>query len=52
MANFEKKFKHNTFATRFTTARQDWTTPQDLFDKLDKEFHFEWDLAASAENTK
>ena len=52
MANFDKKFKHNTFATRFVTSRQDWTTPQYLSDKLNKEFNFNYDLAASAENTK
>jgi len=43
MANFNNKFD---------SIRQDWDTPQLLFDKVNKEFNFEWDLAASKENTK
>jgi len=35
-----------------TTDRKDWATPQWLYDKLDAEFHFTIDLAATAENTK
>lgn len=30
----------------------DWTTPQDLYDQLDKEFHFTIDVAATPQNTK
>jgi phage N-6-adenine-methyltransferase len=37
-------------ATRFSSQRQDWTTPRSLFDQLDREFSFEWDLAASSDN--
>lgn len=33
-------------------GRNDWGTPQILFDLLDKEFHFTLDVCASAENTK
>jgi phage N-6-adenine-methyltransferase len=43
MANFNNKFD---------SIRQDWDTPQSLFDKLNQEFNFEWDLAASDKNTK
>ncbi len=50
MADFDKKFTHNQFSTRFNTSRQDWTTPKYLFDKLNQEFNFECDLAASHEN--
>lgn len=32
--------------------RQDWETPQWLFDELDREFHFTLDAAATKENTK
>ena len=32
--------------------RNDWATPQELFDVLDAEFHFTVDAAASAENAK
>ena len=29
-----------------------WETPQDLFNELDKEFHFDLDVCATPENTK
>ena len=38
------------FSTKFTSTRQDWTTPKSLYNVLDAEFHFEWDLAASDTN--
>ena len=36
----------------FSAARDDWETPQELFDRMDRQFHFEMDVAATAENTK
>lgn len=36
----------------FTSNKDDWETPQDLFDKLNKKYKFSWDLAASSENHK
>ena len=36
----------------FSSADSKWSTPQELFDKLNSQFHFTIDLAASAENTK
>lgn len=36
----------------FSSARDDWATPQWLFDKYDAIYHFDLDVAASAENTK
>ena len=42
MANFQGKF---------TSTKQDWTTPKPLFAALDAEFHFTCDLAASEGNT-
>lgn len=39
-------------AAMFSSARQDWATPQDLFDELNEEFHFNLDPCASAENHK
>ncbi|SPE08074.1 DNA N-6-adenine-methyltransferase (Dam) [Lactiplantibacillus plantarum] len=36
----------------FTSNKEDWETPQDFFKKLDDEYHFEWDLAASDDNAK
>jgi phage N-6-adenine-methyltransferase len=40
------------FVGKFESARQDWPTPQDLFDRLMEEFQFEIDIAAALENTK
>jgi site-specific DNA-methyltransferase (adenine-specific) len=39
-------------AAMMTSAREDWETPQDLFDQLNAEFHFDLDAAASSENAK
>jgi len=36
----------------FSSNDMTWETPQWLFDKLDKEFHFTLDVCASANNTK
>jgi phage N-6-adenine-methyltransferase len=38
--------------TPFSHTRDDWETPQDLFDELNEEFHFTLDVAASPENAK
>lgn len=42
----------NNLKVHFSSKKHDWTTPQDLFDKLDAIYNFEWDAAASADNTK
>ena len=36
----------------FSSEKMDWTTPQDFYEKLNQEFHFTLDQAASAENAK
>ena len=36
----------------FSSASDEWYTPQDLYDRLHAEFDFEIDLAAADENTK
>lgn len=36
----------------FSSEKEDWETPQDFFDELNKEFHFTLDAAASPGNTK
>ena len=36
----------------FSSKDENWTTPKDLFDKLNSEFHFTLDPAASDENHK
>lgn len=33
----------------FSSTKEDWATPQDFFDKLDEEFHFDLDPCADAE---
>lgn len=38
--------------TLFSSAKEDWATPQDFFDKLDQEFHFDLDPCADEENAK
>ena len=34
----------------FSSKKDDWTTPKDLFNQLNAEFHFTVDLCASAKN--
>lgn len=36
----------------FSSATDQWSTPQDFFDKLDSEFHFTLDVAADETNHK
>lgn len=36
----------------FSRASDEWSTPQDFFDRLNAEFQFDVDVAASAANTK
>lgn len=38
------------FGSRFSSRRQDWTTPLDIFQPLSDEFGFTLDAAATAEN--
>ena len=39
-------------ASLFTSKTDLWETPQDFFDKLDNEFHFDLDVCALPENAK
>lgn len=36
----------------FSTASNEWSTPQAFFDKLNDEFHFTLDPCATSENAK
>ena len=36
----------------FTSKRDDWETPQELFDKLNEEFHFQLDPCATDKTAK
>ncbi|WP_124728854.1 DNA N-6-adenine-methyltransferase [Staphylospora marina] len=36
----------------FSSAKCEWETPQDFFDRLNDEFGFEWDVCALPENAK
>jgi len=38
--------------TMFSSATGEWATPQDYFDRVNAEFGFELDAAATRENTK
>lgn len=40
------------FSTKFDTGRQDWETPEEIFNPLNQEFNFTTDVCASPENTK
>ena len=39
-------------SVHFTSHTNEWHTPQDFFDRLDEEFHFTLDAAATPENAK
>jgi phage N-6-adenine-methyltransferase len=39
-------------SVHFKSDKDNWETPTDLFTVLDREFHFEWDVAADPINTK
>lgn len=36
----------------FSSLTCEWATPQALFDQLNEEFHFEWDVCATPDNAK
>lgn len=36
----------------FSSASDDWATPQDFFNRIDRHFHFEVDVCASPTNAK
>lgn len=36
----------------FSSNKEDWETPQDLFDELNKEFNFTIDVCANITNNK
>ena len=52
MSNSAKTEKSQSMKVCLSTGKNDWGTPQDLFDKLNAEFKFTLDACASAENTK
>jgi phage N-6-adenine-methyltransferase len=39
-------------AGMYSSKTDAWSTPQDFFDKLDAEFHFNTDVCATADNAK
>lgn len=40
----------STVDTMFSSKSDDWGTPRDFYSKLDQEFHFTWDAAASMDS--
>lgn len=36
----------------YTSNKSDWSTPQTLFDRLDEEFRFDFDVCATRDNAK
>ena len=41
-----------TMDVLFSSTKEDWATPDDLYEKYNSIYHFDIDLAASQENTK
>lgn len=44
--------RNNRLSVHFRSGSDDWATPQDLYDDLNKEFHFTTDVCASEHNAK
>lgn len=42
----------NKMAVHFSSKTVEWSTPQDVFSKLNSEFHFETDVCSTHENAK
>ena len=42
----------NSINVHFSSKTDEWETPQDFFDKLEKEFYFTTDVCATKENAK
>lgn len=42
----------NQLSAHFSSNRDDWETPQEFFDRLNDQYHFTLDAAASAANAK
>jgi phage N-6-adenine-methyltransferase len=40
------------FRTKFESKRQDWETPDEIFNPLDDEFNFTLDVCANSDNAK
>lgn len=43
---------NQTKTTMFSSVKTDWETPQDFFDELNEEFHFNLDVCANETNHK
>ena len=43
---------NSTMSTMFSSKTDLWATPQDLFDELNSEFHFDIDVCADESNHK
>ena len=43
---------NSTMSTMFSSKTDLWATPQDLFDELNNEFHFDIDVCADESNHK
>lgn len=46
------KMNKNTQDVMFSSKTEMWETPQDLFDKLNSKYHFDYDVCAIPENAK
>lgn len=48
----ETQTMSNRLAVHHSSKRMDWETPQELFEEIDSQFHFDVDVCATAENAK
>ena len=47
-----RKLRERKHSVHFSSATAEWSTPQHLFDELDREFGFDLDVCATAGNAK
>ena len=52
MEKLKRPQQESNMSVHYSPRTDDWATPQDFFDQLDKEFHFTLDPCANEQNHK
>lgn len=52
MEKLKRPQQESNMAVHYSSKTDEWATPQDFFDQLDKEFHFTLDPCANEQNHK
>lgn len=52
MEKLKRPQQESNMSVHYSSKTDDWATPQDFFDQLDKEFHFTLDPCANEQNHK